>query len=321
MNPGRVILACLLPALWAMAAPPEEEPVPLNINVPFKTLGGKQLWGDEHICGGWRIQQNVISGHHRLLDPKNVRRAWGSFEQCESVLGEARKGGEAVLTSRRLCILLHGYLRTKGSMDTLRKGLEAKGYQVYAVGYPSTQFDIGAYAAQVVRLIRRLEGDFDEINLVTHSLGGLVARRVLSKNSFEHIGRLVMLGPPNQGAVMADLLLSWWPSEFVGGPTGKQLVTGVEGFARQAGTPPCEFGVIAGSRGDGKGWNPLIPGDDDGVVGVENTRLEGMADFCTVRVAHTFIMDDPGTLEYVVRFLESGRFGDTASGDECSEGP
>ena len=43
------------------------------------TLGGKVFWGDNFIYAGWRIQENVVTGHHRLLDPDDVRQAWGTY--------------------------------------------------------------------------------------------------------------------------------------------------------------------------------------------------------------------------------------------------
>lgn len=48
-------------------------------NIPFPTLGGKQFWTDRYIYSGWRIQENVITGHSRLLDPGDMRRCWGAF--------------------------------------------------------------------------------------------------------------------------------------------------------------------------------------------------------------------------------------------------
>ncbi|MBN2308883.1 MAG: alpha/beta fold hydrolase [Candidatus Hydrogenedentes bacterium] len=301
------------------AGDPEDagDPVEMNLNLPVKTMGGKQFWSDVAIYGGWRIQENVITGHCRLLDKRDVRRAWGSLAQCRQALEDAKERGEAVLSSRKLCVLLHGFLRSKDSFKGLVDGLREAGYEVYAVNYASTRFDIDTFAAQVESLLAGFASDFDEIHVVTHSMGGLVARRALSgERCPERMGRLVMVAPPNQGAVMADLLLDWWPSEHVTGPAGKQLATGVESFAKSAGTPACEFGVLAGARGDGEGWNPLIPGDDDGVVELANTGLEGMADFVVVPALHTVIMNTPESVRQVVFFLEHGRFdhGDGAGG-------
>ncbi len=45
-----------------------------------KTMGGRVWWRDLETKKGWRVQQNVISGHFRLLDPKD-RRVISSFEK------------------------------------------------------------------------------------------------------------------------------------------------------------------------------------------------------------------------------------------------
>jgi pimeloyl-ACP methyl ester carboxylesterase len=298
---SRTIVALLL--LTTAGSAPAQLP-----NVPTPTLGGKQFWGDAYIYGGWRIQQNVYTGHHRLLDAKDVRRAWGSYEACAARLEEAKAAGKARLSSTRLCVLVHGYLRSKDSMAPLQEALEAAGYEVYAINYPSTDADIAALSDQVRQVIDRAQCDFEEVNLVTHSLGGLIARRILNSDSPPKIRTLVMLGPPSQGAVLADLLLEWWPSEIVLGPAGKELGKDAKDFAANAGTPPIPFGIIAGGKGDDKGWNPLIPGDDDGVVAVEDTRLEGAAGFVVVRSLHTFMMKNPDLIRQTLAFLEALRF-------------
>ncbi|MGB0330618.1 MAG: hypothetical protein ACPGPE_02230, partial [Planctomycetota bacterium] len=47
-------------------------------NLALPTLGGSQLWADLAVEGGWRVQRHVWTGHARLLDRDDVRRAWGS---------------------------------------------------------------------------------------------------------------------------------------------------------------------------------------------------------------------------------------------------
>jgi len=51
-----------------------------------------------------------------------------------------------------------------------------------------------------------------------------------------------------------------------------------------------------------------LPGDDDAVVTVANTRLKGAADFVVVPAVHSLMMNDAKVQEYVLRFLEQGRF-------------
>ena len=72
--------------------------------------------------------------------------------------------------------------------------------------------------------------------------------------------------------------------------------------------PPCDFGIVAGGRGDEIGYSRLLAGDDDAVVCVEETRLEGARDFLLVPVHHAAMMKHPAVQRATVSFLEMGRF-------------
>lgn len=54
-----------------------------------KTMGGKVWWREVVREGGFRIQQNILSGHYRLLDGED-RRVMASFERerAEECLAE-----------------------------------------------------------------------------------------------------------------------------------------------------------------------------------------------------------------------------------------
>lgn len=54
--------------------------LPLMPNIPLPTLGGLVFWNDLAEVNGWRVQQNIITGHCRVLDEDNIRRAWGGEE-------------------------------------------------------------------------------------------------------------------------------------------------------------------------------------------------------------------------------------------------
>jgi hypothetical protein len=74
------------------------------------------------------------------------------------------------------------------------------------------------------------------------------------------------------------------------------------------GTPSFEFGIIAGGRGNENGYNPWLPGDDDGIVSVESTRLAGAADFLLLPLNHAELRSDDKVLECTLRFLQHGYF-------------
>jgi hypothetical protein len=51
--------------------------LPTLPNINFPTMGGEVFWNDLAEVKGWRVQKNNITGHCRILDSENVRRAWG----------------------------------------------------------------------------------------------------------------------------------------------------------------------------------------------------------------------------------------------------
>ena len=276
----------------------------------MKTLGGRQFWGDVQFYQGWKIQQNVISKHHRLLDAKDQRHASGTLEECQAQLEEMKEVHQLKPMQGKAVILIHGIIRSSKSFEKLQAACRQSGRMVVPFDYPSTQRTIPENAKYLEQVINSLEG-IEEIELVVHSMGGLVVRSWLSQqtNVDSRIKRMVMLGVPNRGADMADRFRSNLLFKVIFGPAGQQLVTEANSdFIAKLPTPPFPFGIVAGGRNALKGYNPLIRGDNDGTVGVSSTRLPGAADYILLPVLHSFMMSDASTIACTMRFLETGRF-------------
>ncbi len=273
-------------------------------NLPWRTFGGLQLWADRMWLSGWRIQEHVYSGHFRLLSPKNHRRAWGSWEECRAALERVRVDEGFPQPKPRLVLLVHGLGRARSSWGPMEDRLEADGYEVARITYPSTRRALEDHAAQLAGILDRAEG-VAEVSFVTHSLGGLVVRALLAREGDAWreriaLGRVVMLAPPSQGSAVADSMKDFLPFEWLAGPVGQELALRDGSLVPP---PPCAFAIVAGGKGDDKGWNPLLEGDDDGVVTVEETRLEGAAEFHVVKRMHTWLMRAPEVVEVVSEFL------------------
>ncbi len=275
------------------------------MNLP--TLGGRIFWGDVVHFRGWRIQQNVVSGRYRLLDPDDARHASGTREECLACLEDIKHDRRLQPLSGKAVILIHGMGRSSKSWPKLTRRLEEKGYLVVGFDYPSTRCCLADSAAYLASVLESLDG-VDEINIVGHSMGGLVVRAYLAEHADERIKRLVMLAVPNRGAEMADLVTKVPLYRWVCGPGGCELITDPAGTVATLPTPPFEFAVIAAARGRDDGYNPLIDGDDDGTITVASTRLPGAADFLQVNgLTHSFVMYDERVIDATVRFLETGR--------------
>ena len=278
-----------------------------NVNLPTPTFGGTQFWGDVRFFSGWRIQQNVFTGHHRVLDPSGIRRAWGAREACEDHLDGLIRDRKISPMSGTAVILLHGAIRSSKSLAKMGVALAEDGYTIVPFAYPSTKAEIETSADYLQQVVERLEG-IEKIHFVTHSMGGLVVRSWSGRYGDKRCGRLVMMGVPNLGARMADHLKTNLLFKLLYGQAGQQLSSESKGFIAQLPTPKFEFGVIAGKAGTARGFNPLVPGDDDGTVSVESTRLPGATDFVSIRGGHSFLMFKPEVIEWTRRYLKHGHF-------------
>ncbi|MGC1273317.1 MAG: alpha/beta fold hydrolase [Planctomycetaceae bacterium] len=271
------------------------------------TLGGRIFWGDVLHFRGWRIQQNVLTKHHRLIDPADVRHASGTLDDCAVRLDEIKREKTLAPLAGKAVILVHGMGRSSKSWPKLTQRLEEEGYLVVGFDYPSTRCALSDSAEYLAKVIESLDG-VDEIHFVCHSMGGLVVRAYLAEHDDPRIKRMVMLAVPNQGAEMADLVAIVPLYRWVCGPGGCELVTDPDGIIASLPTPTFEFAVIAAARGTAEGYNPLIPGDDDGTITVASTQLPGAADFLQVNgLMHSFLMFDERVIDATVRFLEMGK--------------
>ncbi len=214
-----------------------------------------------------------------------------------------------VTASADCVVLLHGLARTAGAMRHLIEPFEAEGHKVINVDYPSRKHTVEKLAPLAVKALGYDKcGATERVHFVTHSMGGILLRYYLQHNKIPTLGRVVMLAPPNQGSQVVDNLKSVPGYKLINGPAGMQLGTDAQSIPMQLGAVDFELGVIAGT----KTFNPILsqflPNPDDGKVSVAHTRVDGMNDFITLPVTHTFMMKSKAVIEQAVHFIKSGRF-------------
>jgi triacylglycerol esterase/lipase EstA (alpha/beta hydrolase family) len=196
--------------------------------------------------------------------------------------------------SRELVVLVHGLGRTLGSMWPMERALEAKGYEVLNFGYSSTCCEIPELGEQLRdTVLRHLDARHTSVHFVGHSLGGILIRWVLTRDSLPpRVGRVVMLAPPNQGSHAADRyapLVGWLLRPM------QELRTDTASTVQRL---PRLRGIEAG----------VIAGDDDGKVDVRQTHLPGETDHIVVDGTHSFLMGDREVQRQTLAFLRTGKF-------------
>ena len=215
-----------------------------------------------------------------------------------------------VATAQDTVILLHGLARSSKPMQKLAEAARGDGYAVINLDYPSTSATVESLAASHLApaVEAAIAAGATRIHFITHSMGGIVVRQYLATQSPPQLGRVVMLGPPSRGSELVDRLGSYAPFAWVNGPAGGQLGTGPESLPNRLGPARYPVGVIAGTLSYNPIYSALIDGADDGKVGVERTRLEGMSDFLVMEVNHTFMMRNERVIRQSLHFLREGRF-------------
>jgi pimeloyl-ACP methyl ester carboxylesterase len=208
-------------------------------------------------------------------------------------------------------VLLHGIARTPRSFRRMQGALQQAGFATLNLGYASRSLPLEALADAIHPDITQFAASFDgPVHFVAHSMGGLLTRVYIAAHRPARLGRVVMLGTPNQGSEIADRLrnIALYRSFF--GPAGLQLVTRRDA-ALQARLPSIDYpvGIIAGNRSLYPLASTLLPRPNDGRVSVQNTRLEAMTDHLVIATSHPWLMRDPEAIRQTLGFLRNGRFG------------
>lgn len=224
-----------------------------------------------------------------------------------SVVFMPHPGRESAHDDQDIVVLLHGLARGNAVMWLMAVRLEDAGFHVHRVGYSSLN-------RSPEQMLEEVQSQIDEccaahprrVHFVGHSMGGLLIRAYLEDKPVENLGRVVLIGTPNQGTEVVDRFRDRWWMQMLG-PAALSLGTDDESFPKSLAAPYYPVGVIAGeSRLDID--DEILPGKDDGLVPVEATKLEGMSDFIVVESGHALMRYDEEVARQTIAFLNDGEF-------------
>jgi pimeloyl-ACP methyl ester carboxylesterase len=198
-------------------------------------------------------------------------------------------------------ILVHGLWVPGLVMQPLAARLGRAGFRCHNFSYLGALRPLQAHAERLARFAR----DVGPANFVGHSLGGLVILDALHRQPETAAGRVVLLGTPANGCYAGRRLARY--------PGGRWFLGESEGLWREGRaarwTRPEALGVIAGSVPLGLGrLFGALPGVNDGVVRLEETEVEGMAERVALPIGHSAMLISARVAAQVAAFLSHGKF-------------
>ena len=194
-------------------------------------------------------------------------------------------------------VLAPGLWMPGAAMGLLAARLSQRGYRVHIFGYQGR----APFDANVEALARFAKG---KTFFVGHSLGGVLVLEMLNRHPEIEAQAAVLLGAPVRGCLAGRRL--------GGARLGRWLMGACRDLwderpARWTRRAP--LGVVAGTTplGLGRAFGRL-PGPNDGVVRVDETAVEGMADRALVAQGHSMLIVSGRVGDLVQRFCSAGTF-------------
>lgn len=176
----------------------------------FFTFGGQNNWEDVYSYQDWAIQKNINSTSYRLIDPYNIRRHAGSFEQCRDILMDYIKGFELDSPYDDSIVLIPGYGQSKKTMLKLAESLKSLNVNVIIFNNAGLKADLNYHASMLTQFLKNLDNN-GKLSFITTSTGGLILRKMISNsNNYRNynIHRILEINPLNSGSDLAELLES-----------------------------------------------------------------------------------------------------------------
>lgn len=195
-------------------------------------------------------------------------------------------------------LLVHGHGGDPWRFDQMRLAMEKDGYRTYTLTFPSMEEDMDWLAWWVkarVKAIRRDHGT-TEVDLVAHSMGGLISRAyVRYLDGGQHVPRVITFESPHHGVGFAAI--PFFPRIMISENLRRQVAPGSD-FLRKLNAGDETFGNVR--------YTSIISKNDP-YISVKTAHLEGAANYVISGPDHTTAMWDPVVIGLIKGALAEGR--------------
>jgi len=194
-------------------------------------------------------------------------------------------------------------------MYLIKRRLERKhGMHVHLFSYPSVRGTLDENAAALTNYIR--VSGADEVHIIGHSLGGVLALRMYANNPGFLPGRVVCLGSPLSGSRAANFMNEFeWTKDIIGKSVPDAIIHQTANDWASHVSNERDVGVIAGTVS--LGLTRLMVNfeeENDGLISVSETRIAGVTDHLTSPVSHIGMLVSANVVDQSAAFIKNGSF-------------
>lgn len=190
-------------------------------------------------------------------------------------------------------------------MSLLHQRLNRCGFKVIQFSYPTIRCSLKENAAKLQRFVNSYlqTNETDKVHYVAHSLGGLLLRQFFHDFPEQRPGRVVTLGTPHAGSLVAKRM---GRNPFGKVMLGKSYIHGLRGDVPKW-IGDRDIAVFTGNVSMGVGrLIQTLPKPNDGTVSVAETILEGAAVHVTFPTTHMGLLFSDEVAQAVCKFLREG---------------
>ena len=205
-----------------------------------------------------------------------------------------------------IAVLVHGLIRRSFDLYVMGKFLAKNGYTVYVYDYKTSEKTMADQGKDLHSYLAKIMVEYPKdvkINIVTHSMGGILTRYALDPVSnnekdfdISRIKRIVMIAPPHGGSSMARFFVKYLPFSARWLKPLAELSNATDSVIHTV--PHIKEGPEIG----------IVALKYDNAVAFKDTYLPGMKERCVIKAEHTFVVYMKHAHRTVLRFLTEGTF-------------
>ena len=204
---------------------------------------------------------------------------------------------------KRDVVLVPGLWNPSGVLWPLAARLRRAGYAPHVFSYRGRS-PLEANVERLARFVREAV-DGRAAHFIGHSLGGVLVLETLNRHPGIAVASALLIGSPVRGSLAGRRFGRERLGRWMMGAAAQCWDSREARWTREA-----PLGVLAGSVpvGLGRIVGGRLPGQNDGVVCVDETAVEGMAASKLIREPHSWMPVSAGVARLAQNFMNTGRF-------------